>query len=89
MYKGTLRVVGAASSELETLIAGLTTSAPTWSDTRITGGPEGIVATRDAIDGIENSWAYDLWLIERIAERLGLVPLRDARIGPAWKCLTA
>jgi hypothetical protein len=83
--EGTLRVAGSAPPEVESLIAGLTTSAPTWSDTRITGGPDGIVATRDAIDGIENSWAYDLWLLERIAERLSLVPLRDARIGPAWK----
>jgi hypothetical protein len=82
---GTLRVAGAAPAEIEDLVTRLATSVPTWSDTRITGGPDGIVASRDAIDGIENSWAYDLWLLERIAERLALVPLRDARVGPAWK----
>ncbi len=82
---GTLRLSSPAPAELEALITGLTTSKTTWSDTRITGGPEGIVASRDAIDGIENSWAYDLWLLERIADRLALVPLPDARIGPAWK----
>ena len=82
---GTLRLRTPAPAELDALIAPLTTSKTTWSDARITGGADGIVASRDAIDGIENSWAYDLWLLERIAEHLSLVPLPDARIGPAWK----
>jgi hypothetical protein len=82
---GTLRLASGAPAELEAVIAALSTSGTTWSDARIVGGPDGIVASRDAIDGIENSWAYDLWLTERIAERLALVPLPDARIGPAWK----
>ncbi|HEX6712650.1 MAG TPA: hypothetical protein VF066_04665 [Thermoleophilaceae bacterium] len=82
---GTMRVDGPAPAEVESLIARLTTSQTTWSDARVTGGPDGIVASRDAVDGIEASWAYDLWLLEQIAERLALVPLRDARIGPAWK----
>jgi hypothetical protein len=82
---GTLRLDTPAPAEVETIVAGLTTSSTTWSDTRIIAGPDGIVASRDAIDGLEASWAYDLWLLERIAERLALVPLRDARIGPAWK----
>jgi hypothetical protein len=83
--EGTLRLVSPAPSALEQTVAELTTSAATWSDARITGGPDGIVATRDAVDGIWNSWAYDLWLLERLAERMRLAPLRDARIGPAWK----
>jgi hypothetical protein len=83
--EGTLRLDGPAPAEVEQLVNALPTSTPTWSDARISGGPEGIVATRDAIDGLENSWVYDLWLMERIAERLSLPPLRDARIGPAWK----
>jgi hypothetical protein len=82
---GTLRATSPAPPEIDDLLAGLTTSGTTWSDAHITGGPDGIVASRDAVDGIENSWAYDLWLLERIAERLALVPLPDARIGPAWK----
>jgi hypothetical protein len=82
---GTLRLLDAAPAEVEQLVTSLPTSVPTWGDSRIVAGPEGIVASRDAIDGLENSWVYDLWLVERIAERLGLPPLRDARIGPAWK----
>ena len=43
------------------------------------------MAARAAIDGTAGSWVYDLWLCERIAEALGLPPLKPARIGPAWK----
>lgn len=82
---GTLRLAGPAPAEVEELVNAMPTSVPTWSDTHIRGGPEGIVANRDAIDGLEHSWVYDLWFMERIAERLALPPLRDARIGPAWK----
>jgi hypothetical protein len=82
---GTLRLDTPAPAEVESIVAGLTTNSTTWSDTHIAAGPDGIVASRDAIDGLEASWAYDLWLLERIAERLALVPLRGARIGPAWK----
>ena len=45
--EGTLRIVpGAVPAALGQLVTALTTSVPTWSDTRITGGPDGIVATR-------------------------------------------
>jgi hypothetical protein len=83
--EGTLRLMSPAPAAVEQLVTGLASSQPTWSDARITGGPDGIVATRDAIDGIWNSWAYDLWLLERIAEQLQLEPLPKVRIGPAWK----
>lgn len=82
---GTLRLLDAAPAAVEELVTSLPTSVPTWGDARIVAGAEGIVASRDAIDGLENSWVYDLWLLERISERLALPPLRDARIGPAWK----
>jgi hypothetical protein len=81
---GALRTDNAPAA-IQELLAALTPSAPTWSDARIAGGPDGIVAARGSLDGIENSWAYDLWLLEQIAERLALVPLPDARVGPAWK----
>ena len=81
---GALRIADAPAA-IHELVAALSPSVPTWSDALIAGGPDGIVAARGALDGIENSWVYDLWLLERIAERLALVPLPDARIGPAWK----
>jgi hypothetical protein len=82
---GTLRATGGDTFSVGNLVARLSPSRETWSDARITGGPEGIVATRDAIDGVENSWVYDLWLCEQIAQELRLGPLPAKRIGPAWK----
>ena len=71
--------------EVSAVVGRLGASRETWSDTRITGGGDGIVATRGALDGLENSWVYDLWLCERIAQDLRLPPLPPARVGPAWK----
>ena len=82
---GKLTLDGPAPAEVGSIVAAQSPSTTTWSNTRITAGPDGIVAARGALDNIEHSWAYDLWLIERIAERLQLPPLPDARIGPAWK----
>ena len=82
---GTLIASGDAAPELSGLLLRLMSSLSSWSDTRIHGGPDGIVAARGSLDMIENNWVYDLWLLERIADDLGLEPLPPARIGPAWK----
>jgi hypothetical protein len=73
-----------APPELRGIVAPLRADRPTWSDVLIAGGPSGIVAARSAIDGLEASWAFDLWLCERIAGRLALPALPPKRIGPAW-----
>ena len=70
---------------IRTLVEGIRADEATWSDVRLAGGPKGIVASRDAIDGTTGSWVYDLWLCERIAERLELAPLKAARVGPRWR----
>jgi hypothetical protein len=82
---GALRVSDDAPPEIRGVIGSLTPDLATWSDVRIAGGPKGIVAARSAIDGTTGSWVYDLWLCERMAESLGLPPLKPARIGPSWK----
>jgi hypothetical protein len=56
-----------------------------WRGLFVAGGPHGLVATRSAIDGVENAWVHDLWLCEHIADAYGLEPLPPKRIGPAWK----
>jgi hypothetical protein len=82
---GRLSASGATPAEIRTLVEGIRPDEATWSDVRLAGGPKGIVASRDAIDGTTGSWVYDLWLCERIAERLGLAPLKAARVGPRWR----
>jgi hypothetical protein len=82
---GALRVSDESPPEIRGLVEPLNSDEPTWSDVRIAGGPKGIVAARAAIDGTAGSWVYDVWLLEHIAESLGLEPLKAARIGPAWK----
>jgi hypothetical protein len=82
---GVLRVSDDSPAEIRGLAGSLAPDPATWSDVRIAGGPKGIVAARSAIDGTTGSWVYDLWLCERIAQSLGLAPLKPARIGPSWK----
>ena len=82
---GALRASDESPPEIRGLIRGLTPDPTTWSDTSVTGGPDGIVAARSFFDGVENNWVYDLWLCERIAQLLRLSPLPPKRIGPAWK----
>jgi hypothetical protein len=79
---GALRVSDASPPEIRGLVDPLAPDEPTWSDARIAGGPKGIVAARAAIDGTAGSWVYDLWLLEHIAESLGLEPLKPAADRP-------
>jgi hypothetical protein len=83
--RGALRASDDSPAEIDALIDALVPDPATWSDVRIAGGQEGVVAARSAIDGTVGSWAYDLWLCERIARVLRLAPLAPVRIGPAWK----
>ncbi|MDQ3990754.1 MAG: hypothetical protein M3245_00380 [Actinomycetota bacterium] len=43
--------------------------AARWRDLGLEAGPEGIRVHRPADS--DNGWLYDLWLAERLAERLG------------------
>lgn len=71
--------------EIRGLIGSLAPDRVAWTNARLTGGAEGIVAARPAVDPVAMGWVYDLWLCERIARALHLEPLARARIGPAWK----
>ena len=82
---GSLRASDDSPAAVRALADSLAADEVTWSDTRVTGGEKGIVAARQAIDGLNYGFAYDLWLCERIARTLELEPLKPARIGPAWK----
>ncbi len=47
--------------------------AEVWTGVRIVGGDEGLVANRPQRDG-PYGWVYDLWLLERLADRLNARP---------------
>jgi hypothetical protein len=82
---GELRATDDTPAPVRTLVERLAPDRATWSDVLVAGGPKGIVAARAAIDGTTGSWVYDLWLLERIADRLQLEPLKPARVGPRWR----
>ena len=41
-----------------------------WRDVEIDGGPDGIIARRP-VKAHPQGYVYDLWLVERLADRLG------------------
>lgn len=73
-----------STAELEGILGAISSNAGVWTGIYAHGGDEGIVFSRGAVTAPQ-SWAYDLWLAERIGRALGLTPLPDQRIGPAWK----
>lgn len=73
-----------ATPELEGILSTITPNSGVWTGMYAHAGNEGIVISRGALTAPQ-FWAYDLWLAERIARKLGLAPLPDQRIGPAWK----
>ena len=44
--------------------------AAVWRDVTIEGGPDGILARRP-VKAHPQGYIYDLWLVERLADRLG------------------
>jgi hypothetical protein len=61
-----------APPEVEELLAGLAPAADTWRDLEVEGGPDGILARRPIkMKGNPQGYVYDLWLVERLADRLG------------------
>jgi hypothetical protein len=59
-----------APPEVEETLAGLAPAPEVWKDVEVEGGPDGIVARRP-VTAHSQGYVYDLWLAERLAERLG------------------
>lgn len=76
-------------AEVREIVSGLAPDPLTWGTTRLTGGPQGIVAARPGADPanalLRIGWVYDLWLCEQIADRLTLEPLPSVKLGRSWK----
>lgn len=79
-----LEIAHGETPELVGVLASIDHRSSVWDGFYAHGGPEGIVLTRSAATG-PDYWAYDLWLAERIAERLALPSLAPQKIGPSWK----
>src|SRR5262245_18122086 len=61
-----------ALSEVEELLAGLAPAPDVWRDLEVEGGPDAILARRPIkMKGNPQGYVYDLWLVERLADRLG------------------
>jgi hypothetical protein len=59
-----------AMPEVEEVLAELAPSPKVWRDVLVEGGPEGIRARRP-VTSHPQGYVYDLWLVERLADRLG------------------
>jgi hypothetical protein len=59
-----------AMPEVAEVLAELAPSPKVWRDVVIEGGPDGIRARRP-VTSHPQGYVYDLWLVERLADRLG------------------
>jgi hypothetical protein len=59
-----------AMPEVEELLGGLAPAPKVWRDVVVEGGPDGIQARRP-VTSHPQGYVYDLWLVERLADRLG------------------
>jgi hypothetical protein len=57
--------------ELAGLLATLAPAPEVWRKLEVDGGPDGIVARRP-VTAHPQGYLYDLWLVERIADRVGV-----------------
>jgi hypothetical protein len=61
-----------APAEVEEFLAGLAPAPDVWRDVEVEGGPDGLLARRPIkMKANPQGYVYDLWLVERLADRLG------------------
>jgi hypothetical protein len=59
-----------ALPEVEVLFAALAPAPDVWRDLEVDGGSDGILSRRP-VTAHAQGYVYDLWLVERLADRLG------------------
>ena len=67
---GRLVAESGAMPEVEDVLAELAPNPKVWRDVVVEGGPDGIRARR-TVTSHPQGYVYDLWLVERLADRLG------------------
>jgi hypothetical protein len=68
--EGRLAAEPGALPEVEAFVAGLAPAPSVWREVTVEGGPDGILARRP-VTAHPQGYIYDLWLVERLADRLG------------------
>jgi hypothetical protein len=69
---GRMVMESGALPEVDEVLAGLAESPKVWHDVVVEGGPDGILARRPIkMKSHPQGYVYDLWLVERLADRLG------------------
>jgi hypothetical protein len=63
-------VEAGSTPELEGALAGLAAAPEVWRKVEVDAGPDGLIARRP-VTAHPQGYLYDLWLIERLADRLG------------------
>lgn len=59
-----------ALPEVEAFLEGLAPAPAVWREVEVSGGPNGLLARRP-VTAHPQGYVYDLWLVERLADRLG------------------
>ena len=67
---GRLVAESGAAPEVEGALAELAPAPKVWREVVVEGGPDGILARRP-VTAHPQGYVYDLWLVERLADRLG------------------
>ena len=67
---GRLSADSGAPPEVGEFLAGLAPAPDVWRKLEVEGGPDGILARRP-VTAHSQGYVYDLWLVERLADRLG------------------
>ena len=67
---GRLAAEAGAPPEVGEFLDGLAPAPDVWRDLEVEGGSDGILARRP-VKAHSQGYVYDLWLVERLADRLG------------------
>jgi hypothetical protein len=82
---GALHGAGPLPDAVAAALGQMSPSPDVWHDLRVVAGPDGLVASRGLRQDWLGGWIYDLWLLERLAFRLGGHALPSEALGREWQ----
>ncbi|SDO55702.1 hypothetical protein SAMN04515671_1320 [Nakamurella panacisegetis] len=72
---------GALPTDVATAVGDVPFLAPIWNGLQLQGGEDGLIAVRVGESSLPDAFLHDLWLLERIADNLGLLPIPAGDLG--------